>query len=51
MKKVPKAQPPITAIAVHNIVPPSEMPITPTASVARFASPENQTGHRSRTLP
>ena len=32
-------------------LPPNEMPSTPTAMVARWASPVNQMGHRCQTLP
>ena len=51
MKNVPKAAPSVTAMAIHTRFPPSAMPTTPVATVAKWASPENQTGHRCHTLP
>ena len=51
MKKVPRAEPSTTAIAIQSRFPPSAMPTTPVATVARCASPENHTGHRCQTLP
>ncbi len=51
MKNVPKALPRTTATAIQTKLPPSAMPTTPVATVARCASPENHTGHRCHTLP
>ena len=49
MKNVPNRHPETTALAIHIRLPPSAPPTTPVATVARFASPENQTGHASAT--